>query len=488
MAIEITEFANASISIAPTGVQGGNFGILGFLTHEEGVIGTAERSRAYTSLASVGSDWAASTEVYKAATTFYGQTPTPTDFVAIMAFRTAQKAVLTGGGSDTAAEIIAAGDLGSFDITIDGTVINLAACDLSGASPATYAGIAVELQTLLAAELVGVTVTHSGYGFEVKGVTTGIAGTIIPASGDAPEALGLAQHQAKTSDGIAVETAVDALAVTLSLGKEFIGLCTHKDWRDNGFDAGVDSGDNAESISTWAEGAKKIFCNTTNNLATLSSVIDTDVASVLKNRSGLRFSMTSFSKNASKYPGISAFGRAASVNFSAINSTITLNLKQMPGIDAEDLTPGEFAVLRSKNCSAVTRIGKTVNAFTDSRMAGGSWLDTTHGLLWLENRCEVDMFNLLYVNNTKIPFTQVGINTAVQRLEQSLEAGVRNGLIAPGFLPDGTFLPKGYIVEAVSLEDTAGSDKSNRVYNGLSFKAVGAGALHEINISGEYSE
>ena len=121
-------------------------------------------------------------------------------------------------------------------------------------------------------------------------------------------------------------------------------------------------------------------------------------------------------------------------------------------------------------------------------MSSGSWLDTTHGLLWLENRCEVDMFNLLYVNNTKLPFTQVGINTSVAKLESSLEAAVRNGLAAPGYLPDGTFLPKGYIVNAVSLEDTPSSDKSNRVYSGLSFKMVGAGALHAIEISGEYSE
>ena len=32
MAIEITEFANVTISVSPTGVAGGNFGILGFLT------------------------------------------------------------------------------------------------------------------------------------------------------------------------------------------------------------------------------------------------------------------------------------------------------------------------------------------------------------------------------------------------------------------------------------------------------------------------
>ena len=66
MAIEITEFANVSISVSPTGVSAGNFGILGFLTSDsdlniagKGIL-PAERARSYTSLASVSSDWQAS--------------------------------------------------------------------------------------------------------------------------------------------------------------------------------------------------------------------------------------------------------------------------------------------------------------------------------------------------------------------------------------------------------------------------------------------
>jgi len=202
----------------------------------------------------------------------------------------------------------------------------------------------------------------------------------------------------------------------------------------------------------------------------------------------LRYSLTTFSKNPAQYPSASVFGRAASVNFSAIGTTITLNLKQMPGVTAENLTPGEFAVLRSKYASAVVVIGTSTNAYTDSRMASGSWLDTTHGLMWLENRCEVDLFNLLFTSNTKIPYTQVGLNTTAGVLERSLEAAVRNGLAAPGFLADGTFLPKGYRVDAVSLADTPAGDVGNRVYKGLSFVLKGAGALHEVEVAGSFTE
>lgn len=486
MAIEITEFANVSIAVSPVGVQGGNFGILGFLTNEEGVVGVAERARAYTSLASVLADWAGTTEVAKAATAFYGQTPTPTDFVVQMCFETAQPATLTGGAHDVLTDLVAnITGSGKLDVTVDGTLVEVTTLDLSGAADLDAAAAAIESAITAANAATPIcNVVHTGKQFEIESLTTGVSSTISFGSNTEAEALGLAAHQARSSDGIAAETPVEALGVALAMGIDTVGLVTHKKYRD------VTSGDTGTTvleIAQWAEAAKRIFCNTTNALVAMDSQTTTDVASVLK-AAALRYSLTTFSKNPSLYPSASVFGRAASTNFSAIGTALTLNLKQMPGITAEDLTPGEFAALRGKNCSAVVQIGKSTNAYTDSRMANGSWLDTTHGLMWLENRAEVDMFNLLYQSPTKVPYTQVGINTTVSTLDRSLQAAVRNGLCGPGFLSDGTYLPEGYDITAVELADVAASDKSNRIYKGLSFRMVGAGALHEVEVSGTFAE
>ena len=493
MAIEITEFANVSISVSPAGVAGGNFGILGFLTNEEGVIGSAERSRAYAGIAGVGDDWATSTEVYKAATAFYAATPTPTDFVVHMCFETDQPAVLTGGGHQTFEELVLISE-GVLTITTDTGSTVLTNVDFSAVSTAEgLDGIATSLETQINAVTTGsVVVSHNGYSFVVESTTTGTASTITFADGEnevglvnAAEALGLEQHQGKlAATGIASETPVQALANVVSNGTDFTGLVTHKKYRDV---SGGDAGTNTIDVANWAEANKKIFCNTSNNLSALSAVITSDIFSQCMANT-LRFTLGTFSKAKAQYPSAAVFGRAASVNFSGIGTTLTLNLKQIPTITAEDLTPGEFAVLRSKRASAVVKIGKTVNAYSDSRMASGSWLDTTHGLLWLENRCEVDMFNLLYQSATKVPYTQSGLNTAKGTLERSLKAAVRNGLAAPGFLPDGRFLPEGYIVNMVALADVPSSDKGNRTYAGLSFEMAGAGALHEIIVSGTFAE
>lgn len=485
MAIDIQEFTNADISVSPTGVAGGNFGILGFLTNEQGVISVPQRTRSYTSIASVGDDWAATSEVYKAASAFYAQTPAPRDFTVIVCFETDQAATLVGGGSGSIEELVAITD-GDLSITVGTADFDLTGLDFSSAL--NFDDVATLITTALTSAAAPATCTHNGLQFvittDVVGVTAAISYGTSPLDGTTSDLLGLSQHQAVAANGIAAEKPVEALTKAVSLGKEFIGLVCHKKYRD--IPAATD-GSSTDEIAVWAEANKKIFCNTTNDLTVLSSVITTDIASRLKALT-LRYTLTTFAKNVSQYPSASVFGRAASVNFESIGSTLTLNLKQMPTITVEDLSPNEFAVLRSKNASAVVQIGKTVNAYTDSRMASGSWLDTTHGLMWLENRIETDMFNLLYQTNTKIPYTQAGINTTVGVLDRSLQAAVRNGLAGPGFLPDGTYLPEGYIIESVPLGQVTSGDKGNRIYQGLSFKMVGAGALHEVYIAGQFSE
>jgi len=481
MTINITEFVNATISVSPTGVATGNFGILGFLTNEAGIL-VPQRGKTYTSLAEVTADWATSTEVYKAAVAFYGQTPTPRDFTVLSVYEVDQAAILVGGLHDTLANLILL-TAGNFEIEVDGTTATVT-FDASAAT--TLAEVATAITTGLSAALLGATCTYGDYGFIITSDTTGSATSSLGyASGTNSDDLGFSQHQATLSAiGLDAETPVAALAAAVDKGLEFIGLVTHKKFRDQTAQL---AGSNTVDIADWCEAASKLFCNTTNDLSTLNSATSTDVGSQLKLKT-LNNTLTNFAKNINQYVSASVFGRVASVNFEGIATTITLNLKQMPTITAENLTSGELAVLRSKNVNAVVVIGKSANAYTDSRMASGSWMDTRHGLLWLENRIETDMFNLLYQSNTKIPFTATGLNIAEDTLEQSLIAAVRNGLAAPGYLPDGTYLPNGYSIARVALADVPAGDKSGRVYRGFSFKMVGAGALHEVGVTGEFSE
>jgi len=69
-----------------------------------------------------------------------------------------------------------------------------------------------------------------------------------------------------------------------------------------------------------------------------------------------------------------------------------------------------------------------------------------------------------------------------------LRQGVTNGLIAPGYTTDGTYLELGYRIDYIPVSDVSDADKGNRIYRGVTFIAVGAGAIHKITITGSFSE
>ena len=74
--------------------------------------------------------------------------------------------------------------------------------------------------------------------------------------------------------------------------------------------------------------------------------------------------------------------------------------------------------------------------FQQSFMASGRFLDERHGLDWLLNAVEVDSFNTLYTNSTKIPYTAKGVARLEASVAKSLDQAVVNGFAAAGYYTD----------------------------------------------------
>ena len=210
----------------------------------------------------------------------------------------------------------------------------------------------------------------------------------------------------------------------------------------------------------------------------------TDIASVLKTL-GLRRTMTTYSANTDEYPSASILGRAFTVNFSQPNSTITLKFKQMPGLSVQSLTTNEKSVLDSKSANALILVGAS-DMFAESFMASGAFFDEVHGIDWLQNAIETNVFGYLLSRTTKVPYTDKGTAALEQQTISALEEARRNGLIAPGETIDGEFLANGYKTYTVPVADVNPSDKAARQYNGLSFVVIGAGAIHGVVINGTF--
>jgi hypothetical protein len=493
MTIPVSSVVNVSIAIgAPFPARVG-FGTLNIVTAETGVIGIAERIRSYQNLDGVTSDWSADSEVVGAATAYFSQQPKPTALKVSTRYPDPQAAQLRGGSvlAGDLASIIAISD-GSFAITIDGGNEDITGLNFTTDTDGNQ--IADTIQTALQAVASGgysaATCIYEGDEtsgrFFINSGTTGATSTISflqavdPANGtDVSSLLQMRQGEGTKTDGIDGETITASLTAIQEIDSDWYGLMFTKEVRD---DFVVNTESAVEAAADWCEARVKVFANTTNDLDVLDSVTTDDIASVLSAKN-LRRTITTFSSYPDQYPSASVLGRAFTVKFSQANSTITLKFKQMPTITVEQLTQSQKATLDSKFANALIEVGSS-NMYAESWMASGVFFDEIHGIDWLQNAVETNVFGYLLSRTTKVPYTNKGVAAIEQQVISALDEAVNNGLIAAGETIDGEFLPNGYKTTVIAVEDIDQSDKDARHYPGLSFTVLGAGAIHSVQING----
>ena len=114
------------------------------------------------------------------------------------------------------------------------------------------------------------------------------------------------------------------------------------------------------------------------------------------------------------------------------------------------------------------------------------FFDEVHGIDWLTNAIQTNVFGYTLTRTTKVPYTDKGVAAEEQQVIKALDEAVFNGFIAPGTTIEGEFLPLGYKTVTVPVALVNQSDKEARQYNGLSFTVIGAGALHGLQINGTF--
>lgn len=167
-----------------------------------------------------------------------------------------------------------------------------------------------------------------------------------------------------------------------------------------------------------ASSLSRIFGVTSGDAGIISSTSTTDVASRLKAgkyaRTFIQYSTSS------AYAAVSAFGRAFTVNFNGSNTTVTLKFKQEPTITYETLTVGQAAV-DEKKANVFVYYANDTAILQQGVMANGDFFDEWHGLDWLQNYVQTNLFNLLYTSTTKIPQTDAGNTRIMANVEASMD-------------------------------------------------------------------
>ncbi|MCK0552578.1 DUF3383 domain-containing protein [Pantoea ananatis] len=237
-----------------------------------------------------------------------------------------------------------------------------------------------------------------------------------------------------------------------------------------------------------ASTVSRILAVTTKNTDALLAGVNTDIASKVK---AAKYSRTFVQySSASNYAAVSAFGRAFTVDFTGNNTTITLKFKQEPGITYETLTTAQAAALDAKNCNVYVYYANDTAILQQGVMGNGDFFDERHGLDWLQNYVQTNLFNLLYTSGTKVPQTDAGNTRIMANVEASMDQAVDNGLIAPGVwnggavgqLSPGDTLTKGYYVYMAAISSQAQADREARKSVPVQVACKLAGAIHYASV------
>lgn len=482
--LNVGRLVNVTINLSPLAAARRGFGTL-LIMGDSDVITKAERLRTYTSLDDVASDFGVYAEEYKAAQLYFSQSPTPKQLMVGCIALNATPAIIEGAiltdAESAITEWTSVSD-GSLIIRVNGTDKEIANVDLSDCS--NLNAVANVLNT--AAADAGVTFAFDGQAFSVKTTATG-ADQVLGYASAATSGTDLSAKLKLTADtalgkydGEAAETLLEAVKDAADKSAAWYGLAiatsathTQQDFLD---------------LAGYIEGAtpRRVVGFTETDTRVLSSTYDKDLPTALKKLS-YRRSLVTYSQN--PYAICSMFGRAFTVNFNANKSTITLMYKQEPSVVAEYLTETQANVLKSKNCNVFVNYSNETAIIQYGQVSNGTFFDEVHGLDWLSDAIQTELYNLLYQSKTKIPQTDEGQNQLINAAAAVCNEGVNNGLIAAGVwnaegfgqLEKGQYLTDGYYIYSEPISYQAQSEREQRKAPPLQIAVKLAGAIHTVD-------
>lgn len=474
--LPVNRIVDVTIQMSPLAAATRNFGAM-LIVGASDVIDTQERIRAYSSVTDIANDFGTSAPEYQAAVAFFAQSPQPTTVQVGRWARSATSGLYKGkilSTSDQEMDNFTTISAGAFDVTIDGSVVNVTAVNLSAQS--NLNGVASQVSAALQSKG---TCVWNGQQFVIKSASTGQTSTVSTVtSTQLSQAMGLDSGTMVT--GAPAETLEEATVALLDINT----------WYGAFYTGDIEDQDVINTAALISASTPSHICaftlKETDELdGTQTSSLGYELAQLGNNRVLPMYSSTN--DNAA----MSVLGRMSTVNFEGSNTTITLMFKQCPGVEPEYLKTSQANALQRNNVNVFAAYQNDTSILQYGTMSGGWYIDEVHGLDWLQNRVETDLWNLLYTSTTKIGQDESGMTAILSTVNSSLEAGVRNGLIAPGVwngdefgtLKRGDTLTTGFYVYIQPLEEQAQADREQRKAPPIQIAVKLKGAVHSIDVT-----
>ncbi len=479
--LSVNRVVNVSIYLSPKAVPRRNFGVL-CVAGDSDVITGLERIRYYTSVNAVAEDFGMDAPEYRAAELYFSQKPKPKVLAVGRWIQEATPGMLSGESAVTDLDVWKAVTGGAMTIEVDGVEAELTGLDFSGVT--NLNGVASVIGSALSeAGQSGAKCVWDGSRFVISTTATGTAAFMghasAPDSGtDISTMAGLTESLAYTPiPGFDAETPAECVAELADVSGEWYGLT---------FAATASVTDDEHvDVAAFIEATTKsrVYGLTITDPRARSAAHTRDLGSRLK---ALGYDRTLPIYSSVPHAVASLFGRAFTVNFNGGKTTITLKFKRLPGVTAETLKESEAKALKDKNINYFAEYDNDTAIVEEGVVASGAFFDEIHGLDWLENAVQTNVWNLLYKSKTKVPQTEGGVSRIIGRIASVMKQGVTNGLIAPGIwnedgfgqLKEGDYLEDGYYIYSQPIVDQDQSEREQRKAPPIQCAVKLAGAIH----------
>ena len=474
--LPVNSIVNVQIQMSPMSAQLRNFGAMLILGASD-VIDVGERIRTYSSANEVATDFGTTAPEYLASVAFFAQSPKPTSVQIGRWAKYATNGLIRGAILSTAQQEMSnfvGISAGGFTVEIDGEEVEVSAVNLTAQS--NLNGVASEVT--LALQEKG-TCVWNGQQFVIKSASSGTSATVANVNSTTlSRAMGL-DYGTTMVQGSNSETLVDAVNALLDFNSWY------------GLGVAIPSIEVEDAIAVAklieASSPSRLVAFTSTDTAELNAQ-QTDSLGYELSELGLNHTIVQYSST-DPYAVFSVLGRMSTVNFQGSNTTITLMFKQEPTIAPEYLRLSQANALKGNNVNVFAQYQNDTAILQHGNMSGGWFIDERHGLDWLQNQVETDLWNLLYTTNTKVGQDDAGMTAILSTVNGSLDKAVRNGLVAPGVwngdefgeLKKGDTLSTGYYVYIVPLEEQSQSDREARKAPPIQIAVKLKGAVHFID-------
>ena len=420
----LTDIIEINISRETAAVAQTNFNVPLFISAHTKF---AERARTYSSLTAVAEDFGPSDNAYIAAQKLFGQTLTPAQIV--IGRRLVPSSTVS----------ISAATAGTYTLTINDLPFNYVA---TGSD--TTITIAAGLKTAYnVTPVTGVTLTDN------------LDGTLTVAS-TVGYSLAVTSNMT-TANQPSTESWVTTINEITTVNNSWYALM-------------IESHVEADVLAVAAqiEGMKKVFA-TSSQSTDIKTTSTTDTFSKLQDL-GYQRTFGLYSATAD-----SEFPECAWVGYQLQEQpgSNTWAYKALSGVTVSTLSDTESTNVHNKSASTYETVGG-LNSTIGAKMFGGEWIDVMIFVDWLEQRMKERLWSRM-ANSKKIPYTAAGAAIIEAEIRAQLNDGIRVGGLASSPAPT---------VEVPDVLSVSQNARAQRIFEGITFEARLAGAIHFVKISG----